>query len=281
MSPVRFLAAIAIALSLAAGSAVAQNQSGRKPDLTAELIAKLRKPVDWARADKATMNDLVKQITDNFGVTVIVNEKAFERHGTDDLATLTIKVSPAKGMSLNSRLPTLLDQVDATFLVRKDHIEITPIAYAAKETENVDESPTGERRLAQPLVSMIFKEKPLNEALADLAEEYNLNVVVAPQSGDARTGFVSARLLNVPADKAIELLTHQNDLRVVRNGNTFMVTSKDQLNDLFNEKMDRERNIIEVQRLRFTPIQPPPPTPQIQVLPVTQVNVPAPNAPKP
>ena len=113
-------------------------------------------------------------------------------------------------------------------------------------------------------MSAVFKEKPLNEAVAKIAEMYDLTVVVSPQAGDAKTGFVTARLLNVPADKALELLALQCDLRVVRRGNAFLITSKDQANELFNEKLDKERQKIEMQKLREAPAKPPekPPEPK-------------------
>jgi hypothetical protein len=182
-------------------------------------------------------------------------------------------------------LPHILGQVDAAFLVRRDHIEFLPIAAAGKETKNLaDDEDEASPRLAQPLVSMIFKEKPLNEAIAELADEYNLTVIVAPQSGDARTGFVTARLLNTPADRALELLAVQCDLRVAAKGNAFLITTRDHSNDLFNEVMERERSKIELEKLRAAPpMAPQPPQPQIQfpIIPVTPVPAPAPNPPAP
>ena len=71
-------------------------------------------------------------------------------------------------------------------------------------------------------MSVIFKEKPLNEAVAKIAEMYDLTITVSPQVGDAKTGFVNARILNQPADKAIELLALQCDLRVVRRGTAYI-----------------------------------------------------------
>jgi hypothetical protein len=108
-------------------------------------------------------------------------------------------------------------------------------------------------------VSAVVKEKPLNEVVAKIAEMYDLTVVVAPQAGDAKTGFVNARLLNTPADKALELLALQCDLRVVRRGSAFLITSRDQANELFGEKLDKERQLIEVQKLREAPAKPPAP----------------------
>src|SRR5580658_9973138 len=164
---VRFLMCLAVALALLASSAIAQNPTGRKPDQTVELLAKMRKPVDWVKADSVTVNDLINQIGKNFGVNVLINEAAFKAMDPPvNAATQKMNVPPARGMSLTAALPYLLGQLDATYLVHKDHLELVPIAFAAQETKNVapneDDGPV---RLAQPLVSMIFKEKPLNEAL--------------------------------------------------------------------------------------------------------------------
>jgi len=277
---VRFLMTLAIALAISASSALAQNPPGRKPDSTADLLAKLRKPVDLDRADGLSLADLMARIGDKFGVTVFINDAAFRAIDNVNPDAHMLKIPQMRGMSLTTSLPHLLSQMDATYLVFKDHIEIVPIAFAAKETKNVapseDDSPA---RLAQPLVSMIFKEKPLNEAVAELAEEYNLTVIVSPQSADARTGFVTARLLNTPADKALELLTLQCDLRVVRKANTFLITSRDHANDLFNERMERERAKIDLEKFRTSPPAPPtPPQPpiQLQLQPLPQI-VPVPN----
>ena len=116
-------------------------------------------------------------------------------------------------------------------------------------------------------MSAFFKEKPLNEAVAKIAEMYDLTVIVSPQSGDARTGFVTARLLNVPADKALELLAAlQCDLRASCSAAeaAFLITSRDHANELFDENMGRERQKIELQKLREAPAKPPaPPAPPV------------------
>jgi hypothetical protein len=277
----------ALALAMCTCSALAQSSTGKKPDPTAELLGKLRKPVDWTKVDGVSLNDLVAQIGEKFAVTVLVNEPSFK--GIDPPMSPTaksMKVPQARGMSLMTALPHLLGQMDATFLVRKDYLEIVPLAFAAQETKNVaasdDDSPI---KMAQPLVSMIFKEKPLNEAVAELAEEYNLTAIVTPQSGDARTGFVTARLLNAPADKALEMLAIQCDLRIVQRANIFLVTTREHADGLFQEKMDRERSKIELDKFRSAPPAPPQQQQQqvqLQVLPITPIQVPNPNpAPKP
>lgn len=277
----RLLIATALTVAIASSAIHGQSPTGKKPDPTAELIAKLRKPIDLDRSDEITLNDLAAMITQKFSITVFLDEAGFRSTDADTPpGSQTVKIPAVRGISLMTMLPNILAQADATFLVRRNHIEFVPIAIAGKETKNLaegdDDAPP---RLAQPLVSMIFKEKPLNEAVAELAEEYNLTVIVSPQSGDARTGFVSARLLNTPADKALELLALQCDLRVLPKANSFFITTRDHGNDLINEAMDRERSRIDLEKFRAAPPAPPQPAPpQIQVLPV-QVPPPAPNPP--
>jgi hypothetical protein len=277
---VRFLMAIAIVLVISASSAIAQNQSGRKTDQTADLIAKLRKTIDLEKTDGTSLNELAKGIGDKAGVTVLINEAAFRTIDPNgNPGGLMVKVPQVRGMALATTLNHILGQLTATYLVLKDHLEIVPIEFAAKETKNIESTDDdGPVRLAQPLVSTIFKEKPLNDAVAEIAEEYNLTVIVSPQSGDARTGFVTARFLNTPADKALELLALQCDLRIVKKANAFMITSRDHANDLFNEQMERERTKIEIERSRTAPHFPPQPQPQPPPQPQPQP-VPNPNPP--
>ena len=80
-----------------------------------------------------------------------------------------------------------------------------------------------------------------------------MTIVVAPQAGDNKIGFVNARMLNVPADKAIELLALQADLRVIKKGNSFFVTGKDHANELFNEALEKQKQKLEVERQRNGP----------------------------
>jgi hypothetical protein len=54
----------------------------------------------------------------------------------------------------------------------------------------------------------------------------------------------------MPAEKALELLTLQADLRVVRRGTAFLITSKDHANEIFGEELEKERQRIELQKFR-------------------------------
>ncbi len=212
--------------------------------------------------------ELLQDFSKRFGLTFTINEEAFKQVGSPNVKEEKPNVAATRLRDVTVRqfLNVILDGMGATYLLRNGVIEIVPVHHAARVTrallaEGGDES--GRVRLAEPLVSVIFKEKPLNEAVAKVAEMYDLTVVVAPQAGDARTGFVTARLLNVPADQALELLAVQCDLRVARRGAAFLITTRDHANDLFEEKWERERKQIELQKLREAPAKPPgPPAPE-------------------
>ena len=251
------LAVLVTGLAFAPWSAAA-DPAAKKADPTADLLDKLRKPVDLNVADEVRLAELADLLAAKFGVPVMVNVREFRETGIPAADDMMVKLPRAKGLSLNTVLRHTLEAHGVTFLVRKDHLELVPQDFAARVTKNLTPGDMpGGGQAREPLVSAIYKEKPLNEAVADLADEYNLTVVVSPQTGDNRSGFVSARLLNVPADKALELLALQADLRVVRKGSAYLITGKDHANELHEEAFQREMKKVELARLKITPLPPP------------------------
>src|SRR5262249_15722869 len=249
---VMFAAVLVVLLGVARPAAAQEPAPGKKADPTVELLAKLRQPSDW-KGEELQFDALIDVLDQKYGVAVLVNEASFG----GDMPASPIKMPRGKRLSLATVLRIALAPHQATFLVRKNHIEIVSVPYAIRETKNnpLDGEDDGATPRA-PLVSAVYKEKPLNEAVADLAEEYDLTVVGSPQAGDAKTAFVTARLLNVPADNGLELIAAQADLRVVRQGKTYLITNADHANGMFEEKLDKERKKIELERLRLTPIGP-------------------------
>jgi len=224
-----------------------------KKDPTADLLAKLRKPVDLPAGSTVKLTELVEVLTERHGVPTIVNNTAFSTQIGEAPADSEIAMPKVKGLPLASVLRQVLSEKGATYLVRRAHIEIVPIGVAAREAKISGNDDAGNVQLSQPLVSAIYKEKPLNEALADLAEEHDLTIVIAPQAADNKAGFVTARLLNVPADRAIELLALQADLRIVKKGASFFVTSKEHANEMFNEQHERKQKNLELELMRNRP----------------------------
>jgi hypothetical protein len=265
----KLLTACALALALVAvpGAARAADKEPAKHDALERVLAVLEKEVRLpADADvtEVSLFEIVQHLSKTHDLAFVINEKSFDTNPNIKETKPKVTATSLRGMHARDFLNHTLSSMNATFLVRRDHIEIVSVEHAAKETKSQIRATDGETRresLGAPLISTIIKEKPLNEAVAKLAEIYDLNVIVSPQAGDARTGFVSARLLNVPADKALELLALQADLRVVKKGNAFVLTSKEHAEGMFNEKLDRERQKIELEKFREAPAAPPAPMP--------------------
>ena len=279
----RFLLAAVCGLAFTTGPALADEvkpAAKKKADTTERILDALAQELalkEGVNVNETPLFELLQHVGKLHDLPVVVNEESFKAAGLPNIKEEKPRLAATdlRGVTVHQFFMLTLDGLGATYLVKNGTIEIVPTMHAAKVTKSgVSQDEDNRARLHEPLVSAIFKEKPLNEAVARIAEMYDLTVTFSPQAGDAKTGFVTTRMLNLPADKALELLALQCDLRVVRRGTAFLLTSKDNANELFNEKLDRERQKIEVQKLREAPAKPPAP-------PVPPEVPPVPPAPKP
>jgi hypothetical protein len=252
--------ACACALTLAATPAPADELKAapEKSDPVGGILTALEREVqlkDGSNINDIPLFEILMELSKKHNLTFVINEESFKpvgrpaiREERPNLATTQVR-----GLHLHQFLRIVLDGMGATYLVRNNTIEIVPVEFAAKVTKSALLPGDGEGacpRLAEPLVSAIFKEKPLNEAVAQIAQTFDLTATVSPRAGEARKEPVSARLLNVPADKALELLALQADLRLVRRGNALLITSKDQANEILEEELNKQRQQVELKRLR-------------------------------
>ncbi|HSQ57889.1 MAG TPA: hypothetical protein VLM40_19350 [Gemmata sp.] len=254
---------------------------GKKADPTAALLETLFE--QEVQLDENTvitdvpLYELLQRLTKRYGVQFVIQEPLFKEEAmrNDDLkeAKARIAVTDLHGMSLHQFLTTVLGSMDATYLVKGHTVEIVPKVSAEKLAKPETRKDSG---VPLPLVSLIAKEKPLNETVALLAKRYDLTVVVAPQAGDARTAFITARILNVPADEALELIALQADLRVVRKHNSFLVTSREHADEIFGEQIEKQRQAIELEKLRSAPAPHPLPGPMFGGFPPPPPGFPSP-----
>lgn len=214
--------------------------------------------------------ELLNQLSNKYAVTFVISDTAFRESLVPDIKEKkpNLASTTLRGMSLHSFLGRVLDSLNATYLIKGDGvIEIVPPAYAATATKStlnkwsLDQNENEVRSLEEPLVTLIEKQKPLADVIEMLASRYDLSVVLATQARESRTMPVSAHLLNLPADKAFELIAGQCDLRVIRNGNAYFITTRDHAKELRAEHLEREREKIELEKLRGTipKISPSPP----------------------
>ncbi|AWM36380.1 hypothetical protein GobsT_58280 [Gemmata obscuriglobus] len=248
---------------------VAPAKKGDPVEQLLTTLASTEVDLENKNLNETPLFEMLGFLSKKYSLVFAVNESAFNAEGFPNIRDVkpTVITTALRGQSLHQHLSMILESFGATYLVKNGVIEIVPVRHAAVVAKSpLDTSAIsdngGRPRLKEPLVSMVVKEKALNDTVARLAETYDLTVVVSPQAGEARFLPVNARLLNAPADRAIELLAIQCDLRVVRKGSVYLITSKEQANELFSEKLERERQKIELERLRKESVAPPPPAPK-------------------
>jgi type II secretory pathway component HofQ len=90
------------------------------------------------------------------------------------------------------------------------------------------------------LIHRFFTKVPLEKALQQVADRYNQNIVFTPEAQAKGETLVTARLVNVPIQTAVETLANMADLRVVRKANVFLVTTKKQAAELNAKNRKRQ-----------------------------------------
>jgi hypothetical protein len=249
---VRFLAALAAAVALAV-PAFAQEKP--KAGSAEAIIEALKQPANF---DAANINDiplfeLLTKLGKQHGITFVIMEEQFRAEQIPDIKEKkpNLAVPPAKNATLQQFLTLTLQPLNATFLVKRGRIEIVTLGSAIDEVRGDNRVVTSDGGLiSATLVSTIIKDKPLKDVIASIAEEYDLSVVISPKVGKALEESVSARLLNVPADMILDRLVVAADVRVVRRGNTFLLTTPEHAKELAAERVEQIRQRAEIARLK-------------------------------
>jgi hypothetical protein len=211
-----------------------------KPDPKSEVkakaddgpAAKLAERFDFIGIDdpKATLQEALELLSRGGHVDFEINQRAFaaETFSAEEFKVADPKPIPPRK---NARLADVLNQVlsrvqspntgeRAVFLVRRDRIEIT--TGRALRTEIWGEGFNGP---FLPLVNARLEKKPLDEALGQLADETDFNVVLDRRAADKASTPVSARFRNAPLDTAVRLLAESAELKVVQRDNVLFVTT--------------------------------------------------------
>jgi len=178
-----------------------------------------------------------------------------------DIASTPVAEKPIPKMThvrLSTVLKKILERVPsmsgATYVLRRDGIEITTEAAKTAEFRNpADHAPSipeGVDPLTIPptplhLVQAEFDKRPLDEALKELADATDCTVVLDVREKE-KAKTVTATLINVPLDTAVELLANMAGLQVVSRDRVLYVTTKENADAMAKELRRRV---------------PPPPTP--------------------
>lgn len=190
---------------------------------------------------KQTLEETLDQLATRHNVQFEVNEAAFRAEGKDDVLKTAIAVpSPIPPMhaTLANVLRRILSRIagaNATYVIRKDLIEVTTGQALGLELHLLDGVPPGNEsvetlaeRASQPLVYENFANTTLSHALQTVAESSHDNVVLDPAAVDKESPVaITASLHNVRAETAVRTLAAMADLEVVRLDNVLFVTTRD------------------------------------------------------
>jgi RNA polymerase sigma factor (sigma-70 family) len=206
------------------------------------------------RIDKAVegspLKDVLDFLTEAYGITFVVDTQAFEQAGVGggrNVQETAVNLPRMPGVSLATVLRHLLAQVNGAYLIRKDHIEITPRdqqlmeAFAPASTDQ--EPPSLLAPALPPTVNVVFEARSLDQALADLAGQTGKNIVLDPRVQEKEKLTVSARLLNTGIDAAVLVLSDTVGLRSVAVGNVYYVTTRDNAERLLREGSVKEVSV--------------------------------------
>jgi len=134
---------------------------------------------------------LLTDLTKRYEVAFVINESSFKSEGQQTIMEAKPygrHITKVEGFTLHRLLNYFLNHLPggAAFLVRKEHIEIATATRVVTETSahytrgGNDNAPP---EYLEPLVSAIYKDRPLNELVAELAEEYG------PERPDVSTSW--------------------------------------------------------------------------------------------
>jgi hypothetical protein len=195
-----------------------------------EVAAKLNKIIDWQGIDdvKVTLQEALDAIAKMERLTFDIKVGALDE--TVDYIAKTEIANPNPLLPMKTSVATILKRIlarvpaqsGATWLIRRDHIEITTVD--AQRAEIMGKDYTGPM---PPLVYLTADKKPLDEVLAHLADQGERNIAIDPRVGDRVQAPITTYLINKPIDAAVYLVADMARLSFVRIDNTYYITSPD------------------------------------------------------
>ena len=209
-----------------------------------DIRKQLDEPIKYELAIELSLDKALDELLVRIGIPWKMNASAFAKQGggPDIVAKTTVaKISPVEGLSRQAILERLLSNIasksddgQAVAVVRPGVVQITTRrAY-------LDEFYPGRKDFnLPPLVYAAFDKVPLSDALAELGHTTGNNVTLASYLGKEAETKVTANLTGVPLDTAVVLLADTADLKLVRLGNVYYVTSRERARVLEADEKER------------------------------------------
>ena len=142
------------------------------------------------------------------------------------VTVLRVAAGTAEGRNVSDEDLAEKGDASGGLLVRDGYVELVPVAREYAEFGRplrFEGDP--ERELYLPGVSVLARNRCLADLLHELAAANNVNVVVSAKATKLAETKVSVRFLNVSLDTALATLAQQAELEIVLNENIFLVTT--------------------------------------------------------
>lgn len=206
-----------------------------EPAPVAALRAPLKDLPEIPVDPQITLSSVLKSLSDRLrvehklDVDFHINEAAFKAEGAvesvkDLHPVASLPLGAVRKATLENYLRTVLDRVNVgsgvTYVLRKDGIEITTVNAARAQIWGGHKGPY----LA--LVHTQFDKKPLDEALKELVDLTDHNIVLDVRVENGKQP-VTARFLNTPLDTAVTLLADMAGLGIYMQDNVIYVTTRE------------------------------------------------------
>jgi RNA polymerase sigma factor (sigma-70 family) len=186
---------------------------------------KLNKPITLERGiDRNTQfMDAMEFLSDRYDFTIVIDDAAFKDQNQDEnVEEKPIHLPKMIAVDLRTVLRMITAQVDGTFRVRADYVEIIPASLSWPE-----QWAHSSQRQRVPRVSANFHARPVARAVQELSDMSGVNVVLDVRAAkDAEQTQVTARFDETPVDTAVGLLADMGNLKSVAVDNVLYVTSK-------------------------------------------------------
>jgi hypothetical protein len=219
----------------------ASEPAPRLPSRTVTLGRKLAELVTLKQGiePNTPLKDALEHLAKAYNLTpVLIDSESFKQAGVESPEEAPVRLPRVSGVRLGTVLQQLVAQVQGAYLVRGDHIEITSAPSWQTEVWGrfTEEEPNRRRRFL-PLVHAAFEQRPLEDAIRELADTTGFNVVLDTRhAGESGKMPVTALLNNVPLDTAVRLLADQADLQAVLLDNVLQLTTQDRARALGAEQ---------------------------------------------
>jgi RNA polymerase sigma factor (sigma-70 family) len=209
--------------------------------------------------DEVPLKDLLDLLSDKFNVTIRIDSAAFARFRIEKphrLYDTPVRLPVVRGMTLGEVLRDVLAQASpsqvpgesiapVTFLVKGAQIVIVP-AYmipfpqafspTLEDVQPIINPDIMEEQMQGEPVTVEFQDRPLAEALRELAETTGTNIVLDSRAKDEGQTPVTATLQNVRLFTALKVLADMAQLQPVVMGNVYYVTHQQNAERLYKKE---------------------------------------------